>query len=152
MYSPHSTTHTHTHTHTHTVPSPSTTLSQRDTVFLGDMFTLTCTAQLDSSVDVGVSVSVSWSGPGQFTSTGTSATLLAGTNSHQSQLTVSGASESGNYSCTVTLDSASEFISQSDPVSRGVSVRVGELCFQPPDIHVTVRCSSWCPLCSRGDL
>ena len=106
-----------------TIPTPSAT------IFVGDSFTLTCTAQLDSSVDVAVSVAVVWTGPveGQFTTTGIMENLLAEDTSHMSTLTVASAmvTDSGDYSCSVTLDSSSNFITSSSSISRVEPVVVG---------------------------
>ncbi len=83
------------------------------------MFTLTCTAELAVSVDVVVTVDVVWTGSGDFTTSGD--TILS------SQLMVASAAQSGDYTCTVTLDSASNFLTESDPVTQVQPISVGEL-------------------------
>ncbi|XP_064386138.1 mucin-2-like isoform X3 [Halichondria panicea] len=100
------------------IPPPTVSVSQPPTVFLGTMFTLTCTAELAASVDVGVTVGVVWTGPDQFTSSNTMASLTAGDSSHASQLMVASAAQSGDYTCAVTLDSVSNLLTDSDPATQ----------------------------------
>ncbi len=102
-------------------------VSQPATVFLGGMFTLTCTAELAASVDVGVTVGVVWTGPDQFTSSNTMASLTAEASSHASQLMVASAAQSGDYTCTVTLGSASNLRTESNPATQVRPISVGEL-------------------------
>ncbi len=102
-------------------------VSQPATVFLGGMFTLTCTAELAASVDVGVTVGVVWTGLDQFTSSNTMASLTAGASSHSSQLMVASAALSGDYTCAVTLNSASNFLTESNPITQVRPISVGEL-------------------------
>ena len=83
------------------------------------MFTLTCTAELAASVDVGVTVGVVWTGPGDFS--------ISGDTTLSSQLMVASAAQSGDYTCTVTLDSASNLRTNSDPVTQVRPISVGEL-------------------------
>ena len=109
------------------VPAPTVTISQPTTVFLGTVFTLTCTAMLDTSVDVSVSVGVVWTGPGGFTTSDTMADLTAGDSSHSSQLMVASATQSGDYTCAVTLNSASNFLTESSPGTLVRPISVGEL-------------------------
>ena len=95
--------------------------------------------QLDTSVDVVVSVAVVWTGPSgaQFATSGTNEDLNAQDTSHTSTLTVDSAmvTDSGDYTCSVTLDSSSNFITTSnsvpqvEPVVVGGSVNV--VCVQP---------------------
>ncbi|XP_064387176.1 uncharacterized protein LOC135335578 [Halichondria panicea] len=92
------------------IPPPTVSVSQPPTVFLGTMFTLTCTAELAASVDVGVTVGVVWTGPGDFS--------ISGDTTLSSQLMVASAAQSGDYTCTVTLDSASNLRTNSDPVTQ----------------------------------
>lgn len=79
-------------------------------------------------MDVAVTETVLWMGPGVFTTSGTSADLIAEDTGHNSTLTVSGAmaTHSGNYSCSVTLESTSNFIIDSSSISKIETVTVGE--------------------------
>ncbi len=89
------------------------------------MFTLTCTAEL--AAFVAVDVGVVWTGPDQFTSSDTMASLTAEASSHASQLMVASAAQSGDYTCAVTLDSASNFLTESNPATQVRPISVGEL-------------------------
>ena len=116
------------------------------------MFTLTCTAELAASVDVGVTVGVVWTGPDQFTSSDTMASLTAEASSHASQLMVASAAQSGDYTCAVTLDSASNFLTESNPATQVRPISVGELVDTVPYIVDSPSLCSGCPLLSCGDI
>ena len=95
-------------------------------------FNLTCTTILSSLViaaNVSLMVSTMWTGPGQITLHQTSGNISKEDSSHESQLIVSNAGDSGTYSCTVTLHDTlgSSFISSSTSVTKegkGISYNV----------------------------
>ncbi len=74
------------------------------TLYNGEDVTLTCDITLDPAVDTGVAVTVSWTGPGGSITAGVSD--IRGSGPYQSTLTLSSltTSDSGDYTCTATVD------------------------------------------------
>ena len=91
------------------VPSPVVVISSsktpspvNDTAFI-----VTCTTTLSLPlvvVDVPLIVVTTWTGPGQFTTHGAVGNISKEDSSHESQLIVINAGDSGTYSCNVTLE------------------------------------------------
>ena len=88
---------------------------------------LTCTADLGSAIDISVDVNFEWTGPDGF-SRRYSQTLQGPSNATDIATVNSlGRDESGNYTCSVLLNSTSSFINNSNEESTSVRVTVGKL-------------------------
>ena len=89
--------------------SPDDTINTR-----GSSLILTCSIELSEAVDIAVSVNTVWSGPSgtQFTSFATMMTATTYTSSASFSSSVS--SDSGEYTCRVTVSSTSPFVQTSN--------------------------------------
>ena len=96
---------------------------------IGATVTLTCTVVLSASVDVPVTVNTVWTGPDNFNSNIT-AQRMGSTTTYTSTVTVSsfGRDQSGNYTCTATVSSASPspFITGNPAMSGTSRITVGK--------------------------
>ena len=114
------------------VPPPSAvtvTASPNGTIFTGSSLTLTCSIELSEAVNITVTVNTVWSGPPgtQFTTTTSVATRMTAT-TYTSTATISSVetSDSGEYTCTATVNSTSNsFVLASGGVTGSTSVNVG---------------------------
>ena len=91
---------------------------------------LTCTVVLDSSVDVAVTVNTVWTGPDNF-NRNIMAQQMGSTTTYTSTVMVSsfGRDQSGDYTCTATVSSASlsPFITGNPSMSGTSRITAGEL-------------------------
>ena len=110
------------------VPTPTVSITSNPTgiITVGSSVTLTCTVVLDSSVDVPVTVSTVWTGPDYF-NRNIMAQQMGSTTTYTSTVMVSsfGREQSGDYTCTATVSSASPFITSSMSSSSTTRVTVG---------------------------
>ena len=91
--------------------------------------TLTCTVELSPSVDVSVTVNTVWTGPDNLNTT-IMAQQMGSTTTYTSTAMVSsfGRDQSGNYTCTATVSSTSQFIMNSMASTQPTRVTVGKEC------------------------
>ena len=96
---------------------------------IGSAVTLTCTVELSPSVDVPVTVNTVWTGPDNF-NRNIMAQQMGSTTTYTSTAMVSsfGRDQSGNYTCTATVSSTSQFIMNSMASSPPTRVTVGKEC------------------------
>ena len=89
---------------------------------------LTCTVVLSASVDVPVTVNTVWTGPDNF-NRNIMAQRMGSTTTYTSTVMVSsfGRDQSGVYTCTATVSSASPFITGNPSLSGTSRITVGEL-------------------------
>ena len=112
------------------VPDPIVTVTSDQPNPIGSVganVTLTCTVELSPAVDVPVTVNTVWTGPDGFMTTNT-AQRMENTTTYTSTAMVSsfGRDQSGNYTCTATVNSTSSFIINSGSISDTANVIVGE--------------------------
>ena len=90
--------------------------------------TLTCTVELSPSVDVPVTVNTVWTGPDNL-NRNIMAQQEGSTTTYTSTVMVSsfGRDQSGEYTCTATVSSASQFITDSSSLSDTSRITVGML-------------------------
>ena len=101
-----------------TVPVPQVDVFiSSDTTYIGSNATICCTATLSDAVDSGVEIFAAWSGPsGDVTSSSriavTNLTKLNDSELYHSVVIISQLEsiDNGNYTCTVTVNSASSYI------------------------------------------
>ena len=112
------------------VPAPSSVTVTSDQANPLAERTLSCTVVLDPSVDVPVTVNTVWTGPDNF-NRNIMAQQMGSTTTYTSTVTVSsfGRDQSGNYTCTATVSSASPspFITGNPSMSGTSMISVGEL-------------------------
>ena len=96
---------------------------------VGTNVTLNCNVELDRSVDVPVTVDMEWTGPDDF-NRNIMAQQMGDTTTYTSTVMVSsfGRDQSGEYTCTATVSSASDssFIIWPAPESATSRITVGE--------------------------
>ena len=94
---------------------------------VGTTVTLTCTVVLDPSVDVPVTVNTVWTGPDNF-NMNIMAQQMGSTTTYTSTVIVSsfGRDQSGNYTCTATVSSASPFIVGTEEIDTTDEVTTGD--------------------------
>ena len=90
---------------------------------------LICTVELSPSVDVPVTVNTMWVGPDNFNRL-IMAQQMGSTATYTSTAMVNsfGRDQSGNYTCTATVSSTSQFIMNSTTSSPPTRVTVGKEC------------------------
>ena len=104
---------------------------------VGTIVTLNCNVELDRSVNVSVTVDTVWTGPDNF-NWNIMAQQMRNTTTYTSRVTVIsfGRDQSGDYTCTATVSSASSFIINPTPESTTSRITVGELCFVFVDLKM----------------
>ena len=112
----------------HVVPAPSSvTLSSSPAIiFVGSNFTLTCSIELLEEVAKS-EIQVMWTGPGGSSPTG----VLAGSGTlYTSTITVTAynTSDDGNYNCTASSTSSSNFLIGSGS-SANITIDIGKSSF-----------------------
>ena len=97
------------------VPAPTSVTVTNSSVNVGSTVTLTCTVELSPAVDVPVTVNTVWTGPDGFMNTSTAQPVMGSTTTYTSTAMVSsfGRDQSGDYTCTATVNSTSSFITGS---------------------------------------
>ena len=111
------------------VPPPSVMIlsNASNPIHLGSNVALTCAVELSPAVDVPVTVNTVWSGP---YSHGLSPTdpLMESTNRYISTAIVSsfGREQSGNYSCSASINSKSPFHDDSTTTIGRVQITTGK--------------------------
>ena len=91
---------------------------------------LTCTVELTTAVDIPVTVNTVWTGPDMTTVTPTSSVMESLT--RYIIMANVDAARGGNYTCQASIDSSSQFISESENTSGLSTITVGEC-------HVTLH-------------
>ena len=93
-------------------------------ISVGSTVTLTCTVELDPSVDVPVTVDTMWTGPDKLIM----AQQMVNTTTYTSTVVVSsfGRDQSGDYTCTATVSSNSSFIIDSMSTTSTKRVTAGK--------------------------
>ena len=92
------------------VPLIAVTSNPTGIITVGSSVTLTCTVELSASVDVPVTVNIVWTGPAGFMTTNTAQPVMPGsTTTYISTAIVNslGRDQSGDYTCTATINSMS---------------------------------------------
>ena len=116
--------------HSPPVPDPyvSITSNPPGIIYVGSTVTLTCTVVLSPSVDVPVTVNTVWTGPDNF-NRNIMAQQMGSTTTYTSTVMVSsfGRDQSGDYTCTATVSSASPLIMDSMSSSSIRRVTVGKV-------------------------
>ena len=92
-------------------------------IFAGSSPLLTCTVTLPSSVDINVTVDIQWAGPAEIVNE----TYLSLTHNQYRSTVVIDKARAGNYTCSATVSSMSQFISGSKELSNSNTVTVGKL-------------------------
>ena len=104
--------HIHLALHRHTVPNPTNVTVESHPASpicpIGSDVTLTCTVKLSSAVDVPVFLNIQWTSPDQFVVSNTLRMFTLHTTVNTT-ITSFTRSQSGNYTCTATVYSASPF-------------------------------------------
>ena len=95
---------------------------------VGTNVTLTCNVELDISVDIVVTVNTVWTGPDNL-NRNIITQRMGNTTTYTSTVMVRsfGRNQSGDYTCTATVSSASSFIISPAPESATSRITVGEL-------------------------
>ena len=110
------------------VPTPTVSITSNPTgiITVGSSVTLTCTVESSPSVDVPVTVNTVWTGPDNF-NRNIMAQRMGSTTTYASTVMVSsfGRDQSGDYTCTATVSSASPYITGSMSSSSTARVTVG---------------------------
>ena len=90
--------------------------------------TVTCTVELSPAVDVPVTVNTVWTGPYGFMTTNTAQPVMGSTTTYTSTAMVSsfGRDQSGDYTCTATVNSNSSFVISSGSQFDTANLIVGE--------------------------
>ena len=99
------------------------------TLYTEEDLTLTCTIELDETVDTGVDVTVEWTGP-NGTLSGTVPSAISNT-TYQSIINITSTSlemsDTGPYTCTATASpDGTPFVTASEPTSNTTEVAVGK--------------------------
>ena len=96
--------------------------------FIFPTVTLTCTVELSPAVDVPVTVNTVWTGPDGFMTTNTAQPVTGRTTTYTSTAVVSsfGRDQSGNYTCSATVTSNSQYLTDSSK-SGSKNVTTGKL-------------------------
>ena len=83
--------------------------------FISPDVTLTCTVELSPAVDVPVTLNTVWTGPDGFMTTNTAQPVVGSTTTYTSTAVVSsfGRDQSGNYTCSATVTSNSQYLTDS---------------------------------------
>lgn len=109
------------------VPSPNVSITSNPTglIAIGGSVTLKCTVlELSPSAGVQVTVSTEWTGPDGFMATNLSQPVMGNTTTTV-VLSSFGRDQSGEYTCTATVNSMSPFIISSVLSSSTTRVTVG---------------------------
>ena len=95
---------------------------------VGSAVTLTCTVELSPVVNIPVAVVTEWSGPAGFMTTNTAQPIVGSTINYTSTTVIDsfGRDESGEYTCTATATTTSEFLRESASRNGTATVTVGE--------------------------
>ena len=121
-----------------TVPPPSVSVTNSSATYAGTNFNLTCTIELNTTVDTPVVVNSTWHGPVVIpTGTRVTASEPTGTGARYLMFLPLNTSDSGNYTCEVTVSPSpeSQFITASAPGRGTLSVAV-----QGKRVHLLVYC------------
>ena len=113
------------------IPAPNVSITSNPAgiITVGSTVTLTCTVELDPSVDVPVTVNTVWTGPDNFYRN-IMAQQMGSTTTYTSTVLVGsfGRDQSGDYTCTATVSTSSSFIIIDNVTSSSTKrVTVGEI-------------------------
>ena len=104
---------------------------------IGSVVNLTCIVHITDATDISVTLKTIWTGPGEFVVTiSTSQPILESSTTYTSRAMISsfGRNESGNYTCTAGLSSASTnvYVINSSTISSSIRVTTGnyEMCME----------------------
>ncbi len=102
------------------------------TLYNGESVTLTCTITVDPAVNSDVAVTVSWAGPDEgMLSTGGRVALsgVTGSGPYQSTLTLFSlmTSDTGDYTCTASVDPSTPQVVASGDVTDTHTITVGKV-------------------------
>ncbi len=108
-------------------PSVAVTADTNRTLYAGEDVTLTCDITLDPAVDSEVAVTASWTGPDGPITAGVSDISGSGL-AYQSTLTLSSltTSDSGDYTCTASVDPATPLVVGSGGGTGSHTITVGK--------------------------
>ena len=95
---------------------------------VGSEVTLTCTVDLNSTVDVPVTVNTTWTGPAGVTLSPTTPVMENLTRYTSTAMVDSfGRDQSGVYTCTATVSLTSTFVTDSGSESGSARITVGKV-------------------------
>ena len=93
-----------------------------ETIFAGSSPLLTCTVILPSSVDINVTVDIRWNGPAKTVNE----TYLSLTHNQYRSTVIVDKASAGEYTCSATVSSTSQFIYGQEKLSNSSAVTVGK--------------------------
>ena len=103
---------------------------------IGSVVNLTCIVHIMDAMDISVTLKAIWTGPGEFVTINTSQPILESSTTYTSRAMISsfGRNESGKYTCTAGLSSASTnlYVINSSATSSFIRVTTGnyEMCME----------------------
>ena len=103
---------------------------------IGSVVNLTCIVHITDATDISVTLKTIWTGPGQFVTISTSQPILESSTTYTSRAMISsfGRNESGKYTCTAGLSSASTnlYVINSSATSSSIRITTGnyEMCME----------------------
>ena len=109
------------------VPAPASVAVTPPTgiIIAGSSPSLTCTVELSSAVDIEVTVNTMWTGPDIMMIVTPTSSMIVNLTRYVIMVNVD-AARGGSYTCQASIDSSSQFITESGMTSGSTNINVGE--------------------------